>query len=100
MILMNYLGYRVLRYCSTSSHVRIPRAYWNNFGNQKAFLQQVGSSLGVKDLDDWKNVTLQQVLKAGGGSLLHAVYGNSLQRALKGIYPSKFSCFVSARLLI
>jgi hypothetical protein len=54
--------------------------------NQRAFLDRIGSSLGVKTLEDWNNVSKIQFLRVGGALLLEQ-YDGSLINVLKTLYP-------------
>ena len=37
----------------------IPNGYWKDLNNQRKFLEQVAIEVGIKNLDDWYNVSLQ-----------------------------------------
>lgn len=71
------------------------RLYWNDLNNQKKKLEQIGTELGVKELDDWYKVSRAQLLKLV--PFIDAKYKGKVFSALKKIYPdhnwdsSKFS---------
>lgn len=43
--------------------------------------------LNCKTLDDWYNVTVDDIHQCGGGGLLSRVFNGSLFKALQSIYP-------------
>jgi hypothetical protein len=63
------------------------RSYWKSLDNQRVFLNQIRSSLGMKNLNDWKNIFNVQFYKAGAGILLD-MYGGSFIKVLKTLYPN------------
>jgi hypothetical protein len=74
---------------------RKPRGYWKNLDNQRAFLDQIRSSLGIKNLNDWNNVTTVQLVQVGGSRML-TMYG-SLQNMLKDIYQTNLDIISSKK---
>lgn len=66
---------------------QVPAGHWDDTANQRDFFASVGSELGVKELDDWYNVTATQ-LHARGGSGLMQRHRNSISTALSVVYPS------------
>jgi hypothetical protein len=65
----------------------IERGYWNNDIHQRDFLDWLGNQLNFKLMQDWCNLSLRQIVKNGGLSLL-AKYGNSPSKLVTAIYPS------------
>eukprot|EP01027_Heterolobosea_sp_BB2_P000282 GEZU01000413.1.p1 GENE.GEZU01000413.1~~GEZU01000413.1.p1 ORF type:complete len:468 (+),score=89.89 GEZU01000413.1:405-1808(+) len=65
---------------------RLPRNFFNDIGNQRLFMDKLGTKLDIKHLDDWYIVSTKDVLQNGGGRLLN-IYGGSLVQALQTIYP-------------
>lgn len=61
-------------------------AIWKDLGHQKQFLDSLALSFGIRSVDEWKNVTKQQVIERDGGFLLQQ-YQGSLTKALKSIHP-------------
>jgi len=47
----------------------VPRGYWEKLGNQRAFVNWLCAKLGYKEMDDWHQLTLEDVYKHGGGRL-------------------------------
>src|SRR5689334_5535227 len=77
------------RQCSTSisSHEPKKSGYWKDFKNHREFFDILGKELEFKNLDDWYNITTEQIQNAGGHTLLAEYYYNSPSTALKKIYP-------------
>ena len=73
-----------------------PRQYWSSLENQRAFMDEMGDKLGLKDLDGWYAITVANVIPLGAKSILN-LYNSSLSKLLMSIYPnhhwdiSKFS---------
>ncbi len=65
---------------------KLPQRYWHNKENQRHFLEQLGKELDVHTLDDWYNVMSHHIKQKGGAGLLD-LYGESLFRMFKAIYP-------------
>jgi len=59
---------------------------WRDKDYQKLFFEKLANKLNIQDLDNWRFVTVRDIYKHGGRSLLY-VYGHSLQRAIESIYP-------------
>jgi hypothetical protein len=59
----------------------VPFHYWKDTTHQRLFLESIAKSLGVKTLDDWANVTVQQVRDRGGSGVL-SKHGFSLKRGM------------------
>lgn len=62
-----------------------PYGYWADLAVQRKFLDKLGIELGIKSLDDWHGVTVQEVYARGGSGLL-CRYKNSLINALRAKY--------------
>jgi hypothetical protein len=54
--------------------------------NHRKFLNGVASDLGIVNPKQWGQVTCQEVIERGGGTLLAQYYKNSLFSALSSIY--------------
>eukprot|EP01027_Heterolobosea_sp_BB2_P007022 GEZU01010507.1.p2 GENE.GEZU01010507.1~~GEZU01010507.1.p2 ORF type:complete len:164 (-),score=41.19 GEZU01010507.1:491-982(-) len=65
------------------------KGFWrNDMSNHRLFMDWAGEQLGIRDLDDWYSITVEDVVgKLAGGSSLLREYGNSLQRVLSAVYP-------------
>lgn len=63
--------------------------WWAKLENQRRFLDWCASELHIESGSDWKMVTLTQIYKLGGTSLIKNQYGGSLQRALVAVYPER-----------
>jgi hypothetical protein len=74
----------------------VPDGYWRNIKNCREFLEGIAPDVGVKDIDDWYQVTIEDVSNAGGTTMIHSVYSGSLRNALESIFtehkwdPTKF----------
>ena len=61
--------------------------YWKNASHQREFFQWFSHQNNFTSLDDWYNITSKDIHKAGGGTLINALYKGSLHKALKVAYP-------------
>src|SRR5438128_2224085 len=61
----------------------IPRGYWNDEDNQRNYLDKIGRELGVKEMDDWYNVSVDEVKRKAS----FISYYDSLFDALQKLYP-------------
>lgn len=67
---------------------RLPKNHWNDLEHQRSFFLALAKKLGIKQLDDWKEVTALQINKHGGEHILKRYYRGSLSKALKNIFPT------------
>jgi hypothetical protein len=63
---------------STQS-TRLPKGFWKDVKNQRAFVEELASKLGITQLDDWYKVTTRQFVQHGGGWLTN-FYKGSLKK--------------------
>jgi hypothetical protein len=63
-----------------------PRGFWNSIENQKWFMDCLGKHLGLKTIEDYTNITCDQISMYGGSGLLER-YGGSSKRLLSQVYP-------------
>jgi hypothetical protein len=66
--------------------VHIPKGFFQKQENCKKFFEWLGKKLGVKNFEDWYNISLQDVVKYGGKNLL-LFHGGSLRASLAFTYP-------------
>lgn len=66
---------------------RVPKGFWETGANQREFFDWLGQQLGYKELDDWYNVTVEEIYELGGQGLLKDHYNGSPSEALKAVYP-------------
>lgn len=64
-----------------------PRGFWNKQENHRKFFDWLGKQLGYEKMDDWYNVTKEDIHKHGGVGLLNQYYNSSSSKALQAIYP-------------
>eukprot|EP01126_Amoeba_proteus_P018019 TRINITY_DN1895_c0_g2_i4.p1 TRINITY_DN1895_c0_g2~~TRINITY_DN1895_c0_g2_i4.p1 ORF type:complete len:406 (-),score=71.79 TRINITY_DN1895_c0_g2_i4:1126-2343(-) len=64
----------------------VPRGYWNDLSNQRAFFESLGSELGFSSPENWYQIDLKTVIDWGGGRLMEK-YGNSPYKAVSMIFP-------------
>lgn len=57
------------------------KGFWKDKSNQRACLSQIAKELLVTRIDDWYNVTWEEVVEAGGGMLLYQ-YSQSIAKVL------------------
>lgn len=64
-----------------------PQGFWKSVDNHKDFFDWPKSKLGYHCMDDWYNVTKEDIYKNGGSRLLSGYYNSSPSSALQSIYP-------------
>lgn len=62
-----------------------PKGFWLNRENAKNFMEKIAKTLGVQKPSDWGRVTLDQIRKQGGASIV-SVYRGSLFRLVRNVY--------------
>src|SRR5690349_19459903 len=60
------------------------------FRLHRHFFEKLGVRLGYKSMDDWYDLTTEEVINYGGESMLKNHYGTSIYRALRFVYPSHY----------
>lgn len=63
-----------------------PRNYWKDVENQRRFITEIGEKLGVKKIEDWYNVSRNDIMKQGGRALL-MYHKDSFANALCTLFP-------------
>jgi len=61
--------------------------FWKDLTNQHKFVENIALTLNIKTPDDWYNISVHQVYKYGGYTLLNHYYNGSLIKLLRAIYP-------------
>jgi len=65
---------------------KVPKGYWSLIENQKSFMDGIGRLYKINSHSDWGRITLEQIVKGGGTTLL--VKNNfSLFNILQQVYP-------------
>jgi hypothetical protein len=64
-----------------------PNAFWESVANRRRFMDWASVQLGVKSMEDWERITIDQISKVGGRTMLH-YHNNSLATCLADLYPS------------
>lgn len=64
------------------------KGYWLDLNNRKTFLKHLENQFQIQDRKDWLNITSEQVERNGGKRFI-SLYGGSLLKALKEIYPDE-----------
>ena len=67
------------------TRTRVPNHHWNDIDNVKSFIYELKEKLHIKHDSEWLRVSIEQITKAGGSSLI-AKY-KSLYHILKLVYP-------------
>eukprot|EP01114_Cavostelium_apophysatum_P022575 TRINITY_DN8211_c0_g1_i1.p1 TRINITY_DN8211_c0_g1~~TRINITY_DN8211_c0_g1_i1.p1 ORF type:complete len:678 (+),score=129.47 TRINITY_DN8211_c0_g1_i1:83-2116(+) len=70
----------------TWKFARVKPFFWDDRANQLEYIEWLEKELNIKQLDDWYNVHVSEVVKKGGSGLL-GKYEGSLHKALLSIYP-------------
>jgi len=63
-----------------------PQRYWSSLENQKKFMDELGETIGLRDLNGWYSINMTDLLPLGAGSILE-LYGRSLSKLLATVYP-------------
>jgi len=63
------------------------RSFWMDRTQQRQFFDWLGIQLGYKKMEDWYQVTKEDIYCNGGEGLLRHYYSNSRQKALRTVYP-------------
>jgi hypothetical protein len=63
-----------------------PKDFWNDKKVHQEYLLWLEAQLGIKELDDWYGISIEQIADKGGSSLLQQ-YGDSLYNLLCAIHP-------------
>src|SRR5689334_18814764 len=59
---------------------------WNIKANPRRFMDDLGKKLGFTGMDDWYNLTADDILKNGGSTLMNK-HGSSPFKLIQSIYP-------------
>jgi len=76
---------------------KVPRSFWDT-NMRKRFFQWLGVQLGYNDMDNWYNISSDDIYKHGGGGFPMTFYNNSPTTALQELYPEhewmwwRFNC--------
>ena len=70
-----------------TTKVKRKNNYFSSIENQRNVLQNIFIKLNLKELEDWKKVSLQQ-LRENGGSFIGRYYSNNFKKLLRTIYPT------------
>jgi hypothetical protein len=62
------------------------KGYWEDIQNQRDFMNRLGLDLNIKEMNDWYDVTVVDVIDRGGSGILNK-HGNSLISILIAVYP-------------
>src|SRR4051812_44857327 len=57
------------------------------YSMHRQFFDTLRYQLGYRDMDDWYNVTLEDIQKYGGARLMARHYNDSPLKALQAVYP-------------
>ena len=71
-----------------SNMSKSPQPIWTKKENIREFFDWLSKDLLMKDLQDWYNVSSQDITEKGGSSLLARFFDHSLYKALQQIYPN------------
>eukprot|EP00028_Trichosphaerium_sp_Am-I-7-wt_P005596 CAMPEP_0168525724 /NCGR_PEP_ID=MMETSP0405-20121227/11487_1 /TAXON_ID=498012 /ORGANISM="Trichosphaerium sp, Strain Am-I-7 wt" /LENGTH=303 /DNA_ID=CAMNT_0008548319 /DNA_START=133 /DNA_END=1044 /DNA_ORIENTATION=+ len=54
---------------------------------QRMIFENIGKELGVKMLDDWRDIPATDIAKKGGSGIVQLKYNSSRNKMLQGLYP-------------
>ena len=66
---------------------QVPKNYWQQESNRRAFFDWLFVQLGYKTMEDWYSITQKDIYQHGGVSIIDSYYNNSPSKALKSLYP-------------
>src|SRR5690349_7957226 len=66
---------------------QVRRGFWEKLNNQQQFFDWMATQLGYKEMDDWYNITHEDIQKHTGETILGTYYGGSPSEALSAVYP-------------
>eukprot|EP01122_Echinamoeba_exundans_P016844 TRINITY_DN8668_c0_g1_i1.p1 TRINITY_DN8668_c0_g1~~TRINITY_DN8668_c0_g1_i1.p1 ORF type:complete len:358 (-),score=18.10 TRINITY_DN8668_c0_g1_i1:317-1390(-) len=69
----------------STANGRVPRNYWSQRSNRRAYFDWLHKTLGLKSMEDWYQITMLQVRKHHRGPLY--MFDDSLHDALADSYP-------------
>jgi hypothetical protein len=61
--------------------------FWRDLENQRRYFAWLGSVLGVRDLEGWYSVKLQDFYAHGGTQLMWSIYNKSPRQAVTTLFP-------------
>eukprot|EP01114_Cavostelium_apophysatum_P003275 TRINITY_DN13075_c0_g1_i1.p1 TRINITY_DN13075_c0_g1~~TRINITY_DN13075_c0_g1_i1.p1 ORF type:complete len:257 (+),score=47.93 TRINITY_DN13075_c0_g1_i1:158-928(+) len=67
--------------------LQVPAGYWDDFECQKKYWNILEHRLGIKNAEDWYNVSIVNIQQHGCWGLLHTKYKGSLKLALRALKP-------------
>ena len=65
------------------------RKYWKETENQKEYLNWLATQLGIQKMEDWYDITLDQVKKNEGFGLIKATKATSVHDIMKSAFPDQ-----------
>lgn len=71
---------------STTGRSRMPNSFWTIQKNQREFLDELGTKLGILKLEDWYSMKTSDIINAGGRKLINQ-FRSSLCLTLMSAYP-------------
>lgn len=63
----------------------ISNDYWKSTSNQKCYLEWLGKQLNFKSMEDWYSLSVDQIAKHGGKSILH--HHHSIPQMIQTLFP-------------
>lgn len=63
-----------------------PKGYWSDISNQKTYMNWLFNKLNYKTIEDWYNVTGQDIIGNHGGGLLEKYKGSPI-KLLSSVFP-------------
>eukprot|EP01114_Cavostelium_apophysatum_P008516 TRINITY_DN2104_c1_g2_i1.p1 TRINITY_DN2104_c1_g2~~TRINITY_DN2104_c1_g2_i1.p1 ORF type:complete len:464 (+),score=142.11 TRINITY_DN2104_c1_g2_i1:652-2043(+) len=68
--------------------VHCPNELWEDKENQRHFLDSIGENLGIKNVEDWYQVSKDDIRQHLGGKLLK-MYGEDVAKMVKSVYDDR-----------
>ena len=66
----------------------VPKGFWEDKDNHKAFLTKIGEDLGYTKPEDWHKIKADDLVKQKAGRhLLYNHYSGSIQNMLSTVFP-------------
>lgn len=84
---LNCKRYRREGFLSTKNLRDTPLGFWSKREHHREFFEWLSERIGYKGMEDWYNVSIEEIHENGGGTLLQNYYHNSPSSAVQTVFP-------------
>jgi hypothetical protein len=71
-----------------NKYIKFPLHHWDDINNQRKFIESAAKQLNLKSINDWYNISHQQLCDVGGRVLL-SKYNFSRSSLLSTLFPQQ-----------